>query len=262
MTVKTHRILIESMSEIKITDKRITLNPGDLWVLQTSVKGYQNNKSNELATEVIAGRNFAIINKSKHHSYLIDDARIQVRLLEDGYICWFELKDIVGQIKKCNGWKPKAIRRKTILKKLPKILKWIEQTSQSPNHYLWGGTIGPNFDCSGLIQTAFYLEDIWLPRDAYQQERFCRGVDFNKETLEGIIPGDLIFFGDKKKCSHVAIYKGEGTYWHSSGKTNGRDGIGLDSLKPINNNDISSYYLSILRGAGRVESCHDGSFIA
>ena len=63
--------------------------------------------------------------------------------------------------------------------------------------------------------------------------------------------GDILFFGDQSKCNHVAIYFEDGFYWHSSGKDNGRDGIGKDNLFN-NNNLISSHYNSQLISVGRV----------
>ncbi|AAQ00719.1 MULTISPECIES: C40 family peptidase [Prochlorococcus] len=250
------------MAVLKIACQKETLIPGSLWLLNNNINGYKNIASNELATEVIAGRKFEIIYDTQSTSPPSEKERVKVRLLEDGYICWLEIRDIFDQIETTAPWEPILLEKHEIANRLPKILIWIEKTSKSPNQYLWGGTAGPNFDCSGLVQTAFSSEDIWLPRDAYQQEKFCKPVDFNKNTLKEIIPGDLLFFGDSKKCTHVAIYKGKGNYWHSSGTKNGRNGIGIDTLNPIHKNSISSYYSSILRGAGRVESCHDGSSIA
>jgi len=250
------------MTELQITSLRDTLIPESLWMLKTNVKGYQNSENAELATEVVSGRHFKILKNSQLTNLLSLSERIQVVLLEDGYRCWFEVKDILNQIESNQKWEPEFMTRDQIKSKLPRVLDWIEKASKLPNHYLWGGTAGPNFDCSGLIQTAFSSEGIWLPRDAYQQEIFCKRILFNKNTLEKLMPGDLLFFGNKRRCSHVALYKGDGDYWHSSGIKNGRNGISLDSLKPINKNYISSYYFSILRGAGRVESCHDGSLIA
>ena len=46
--------------------------------------------------------------------------------------------------------------------KVNSILKWIKDQSELNNEYLWGGTLGPNFDCSGLIQTAFLKHQILL----------------------------------------------------------------------------------------------------
>ncbi len=235
---------------------------GSKWLLNNNVKGYKNMETNELATEILSGRKFGIIfhpNTIKTNKL---PTKVKVKLLEDGYICWLELKEIQKQVKELNHWKPLLLSKQEISKQIPNILDWIEQTSKKPNCYLWGGTIGPNFDCSGLIQRAFSLRSIWIPRDSYQQEKFCRKIKFNRSTLQGIIPGDLLFFGNNQKCSHVGIYIGKGNYWHSSGIENGRNGIGIDTLEMINKDSISSYYQSILRGAGRIESCHDGAEIA
>ena len=250
------------MSDLKITDLKNTLIPGSTWSTTNKLKGYEKNEGNELATELIIGRKFEIIENPILDSLDLNQSRLRVQLLEDGYQCWLQIQHIFNQIESSKGWKPKKFTRSQIYEKLPKIINWIEKSSKLSNHYVWGGTAGPNFDCSGLVQRAFSIESIWLPRDAYQQEKFCTPINFNQNDLKELIPGDLLFFGTSKKCSHVAVYRGNAEYWHSSGIENGRDGIGIDTLKPTNNNDISSYYLSILRGAGRVEYCHDGSFIA
>ncbi len=234
--------------------------PGSKWLLNNNINGYKNFEGNELATQGSSGRKFAITNNSHLSSYSsVSMKRVRVRLLEDNYTCWFNINDIANKVTEINYWKPSLLSKNEIKQKIPKILTWIEKAANQPNHYLWGGTIGPNFDCSGLIQAAFSREGIWLPRDAYQQERFCKKLNFNPSTLKEIIPGDLIFFGISERCSHVGIYIGKGDYWHSSGKENGRDGIGRDNLRIISQDAISSHYLSILRGAGRVENCHNGA---
>ena len=258
MNVKTHHIFLKPMPLLKIACNKESLSPESLWLLKNNINGYKDIESNELSTQAISGRNFKILPDPNLGSSNKKQKRIKVLLLEDGYICWFNLEDLVDQIQKIDYWNPKFLTKNQINSKLSKVLIWIEKASKSPNHYLWGGTTGPNFDCSGLIQTAFSSESIWIPRDAYQQEQFCKRIEFNINTLDQLIPGDLLFFGYKKKCTHVGIYKDNGEYWHSSGKKDGRDGIGIDSLSSINKNAISSHYLSILRGAGRVESCHNG----
>ena len=247
------------MSVQKKNSMENILLPGTRWLLNNNINGYKNIKSNELATEIFSGRKFEITFASYKINSYESQKRVRVKLLEDGYICWIELEEIQKIVQPATKWEPLLLSKEEIKKQIPLILDWIENTSKKTNYYLWGGTLGPNFDCSGLIQTAFSVRGIWIPRDSYQQEKFCRRIEFNKKTLEGVIPGDLLFFGNDKKCTHVAIYIGEGFYWHSSGKETGRDGIGKDTLKIISKNSISSYYQSILRGAGRIENCHDGT---
>ena len=138
------------------------------------------------------------------------------------------------------------------------MLNWLREVKSRENKYLWGGTIGPDFDCSGLVQAAYASQDIWLPRDAYQQENFCEKIQISLEDYQILRPGDLLFFGTSQKCTHVGVYMGAGTYCHSSGIMNGRNGIGFDGIELGNNDTIAAHYLSQLRGAGRVVQCHDG----
>ena len=135
--------------------------------------------------------------------------------------------------------------------KINSILKWIEGQAELTNEYLWGGTLGPNFDCSGLIQTAFLKHHIYIPRDSYQIKGFCKHLFYFNESYEALRPGDLLFFGNEEKCDHIGIYKGDGLYYHSSGRDFGRNGIGLDTLKK-SNDKISFHYKSKLISAGRV----------
>ena len=136
-------------------------------------------------------------------------------------------------------------------------MSWTKAAKKNNNEYLWGGTIGPNFDCSGLVQSAFASSGIWIPRDAYQQEKFCKNVGLNIETLgEKLIPGDLLFFGSSEKCTHVGLHIENGFYIHSSGVTDGHNGIEIDGLFHPNLGKIASFYRSKFRSAGRVMSCY------
>ncbi len=247
------------MSSIKIAWDETTLTSGSFWLLNKNINGYENIESDQLATEVISGRKFEIMTQTKPGSYSSTKGKLKVRLLEDGYICYFKLQDLIGHIENTQSWEPILFTKTKIRGKLPNVLRWVEKASKVPNCYLWGGTKGPNFDCSGLIQAAFSSEKIWLPRDTYQQEQFCTKIEFNPKTLTGICLGDLLFFGEKERCTHVGLYKGAGSYWHSSGTDDGRNGIGIDYLNS-NHNEISSNYFSKLRGAGRVEHCYNGQF--
>ncbi len=233
---------------------------GSFWQLQDGANGYEGLVGNELVTQVAAGRCFELIDHLSINGLKAkNSSRIEVRLLEDGYRCWFDFNEIVGNALSCAPSKPNLLSDIQIQQRLPLILRWLEDAAAKPNKYLWGGTLGPDFDCSGLVQTAFASEKIWLPRDAYQQEQFCEKIEVTPENFLGLIPGDLLFFGTSQVCNHVAIYRGGGNYWHSSGLTYGRNGIGCDGLHVMDKNPVACHYRAQLRGAGRVVRCHDGT---
>ena len=231
---------------------------GSCWELKVGVNGYEGLHGNSLVTQASAGRHFEVLDISGLKNLSSSEtSRIMVRFLEDGYQCWISIYSILGKAVLKDYWKPNFLSCNQIKDRIPNVLQWLKKVSLVPNQYLWGGTIGPNFDCSGLVQTAFASQGIWLPRDAYQQEKFCVKLDFSLNNLQLLCPGDLIFFGTQKKCDHVAIYLGEGCYCHSSGPSNGSNGIGVNAFNQVDS--ISYYYQSRVRNAGRVEHCHDGS---
>ncbi|WP_320663765.1 C40 family peptidase [Prochlorococcus sp. MIT 1223] len=228
------------------------------WKLNVAVNGYENSFDNSLVTQVAKGRNFQIIQLPKMNIDLkLNSQRMKVRLLEDGYLCWLTVSEVLGNAYCISTWKPNFLNSRQISECIPKVLEWVRESSQVPNKYLWGGAIGPDFDCSGLVQAAFSSEGIWLPRDAYQQEQFCLKVEYSLGSDELLLPGDLVFFGTKARCNHVGIHINRGNYWHSSGILNGLDGIAMSSL--YENDSVSSYYRSIFRSIGRVYRCHDGT---
>lgn len=90
--------------------------------------------------------------------------------------------------------------------------------------YFWGGRSPKGFDCSGFVQTTFWLNGLQLPRDAYQQAEVGVRVDDDFHNWQ---VGDLIFFTERsERITHVAISLGEGDFIHSSGY------VKLNSLNP------------------------------
>ncbi|MGF1460509.1 MAG: C40 family peptidase [Leptolyngbyaceae cyanobacterium] len=194
-----------------------------------------------LVTQAAAGRQLRLVSPAT-----ADATAIAVCLCEDDYPGWLPVTDLSALQVAEAAYQPSTPDAATIVAKLPEIIAFAQAAMAQPNEYLWGGTVGPNFDCSGLVQTAFAASGIRLPRDSYQQEAFATAI-----ALDDLVPGDLLFFGQGARPNHVALYLGDGKYIHSSGRDQGRNGIGIDSITELSD-PISRTYHAQLRGAGRV----------
>lgn len=103
--------------------------------------------------------------------------------------------------------------------------------------YVWGGAAPTGFDCSGLVHYAYANAGISLPRTAADQ--LVATVPLALEKAEA---GDLLFFRDRGRTSHVAIYLGEGRFVHAP--TGGKQ-VSLDSF-------ANTYWRARFTRAGRV----------
>ena len=209
----------------------------------THLNLYDSPECTRLATQARSDCHLCIlsdeVNVSARHA-------VKVRLCEDDYPGWLKVEDIQQLRIAARPYRAQKMSRAEVRARLPEVILFAHDAMAQPNRYLWGGTIAPDYDCSGLVQAAFNSVGIWVPRDAYQQEAFVHPVD-----IHGLEPGDLIFFGSEKRATHVGLYIGEGNYIHSSGKDHGRDGIGIDQL-PLPRGKISERLFQKLLGAGRV----------
>lgn len=227
---------------------------GSIWILSGPLDLHSHWRGDGLATQASAGRRLQLLEAPRPGC-----SRLRARLLEDGYPGWVELGDLLGRASAGAAPKPRLLDAQAIAAAMPAVLAFAEAARGQPNRYLWGGSLGPDYDCSGFVQAAFASAGVWLPRDAYQQERFCQPVAVAPGCYGLLRPGDLIFFGPPRRCTHVGLHLGKGRYLHSSGRQHGRDGLGIDGLDAHLSDPVSAHYRAELRGAGRVVRCHDGT---
>jgi cell wall-associated NlpC family hydrolase len=83
-------------------------------------------------------------------------------------------------------------------------LQWALAQIGTP--YIWGGeTPGVGFDCSGLVQAAYGVAGVRLPRVAQDQYDSTPKVPADSP----LAPGDLVFFGGgPSSIDHVGLYVG------------------------------------------------------
>ncbi len=214
--------------------------PANEYQCRVNLNLYDSPSCTCLATQAAVGRHLQIPSRT-----LVDNA-VEVRLCEDGYSGWLPMQDVAGLEPAETPYQPLNLLLTQIQERLPAVIAFTKAAMQQPNYYLWGGTVAPNYDCSGLMQAAFAASGIWLPRDSYQQEAFTQSIE------NQLLPGDLVFFAKAEKVNHVGLYLGDGYYIHSSGKTTGRNGIAIDRLSEQGDEIAKSYYRQF-KGAGRVQ---------
>ena len=114
--------------------------------------------------------------------------------------------------------------------------------------YLWGGSSSKAVDCSGFVQSVYFMNGIILSRDASLQARHGLEVDISNGYNQ-LKRGDLLFFGSRENSvphvTHVAIYQGDNEYINSAGK------VMINSLDP-NDINYSGYRANSLLMAKRI----------
>jgi cell wall-associated NlpC family hydrolase len=93
---------------------------------------------------------------------------------------------------------------KDIARRRADIVKTAEFFLGTP--YLWGGRLYSGVDCSGLVNLAYRVNGVDLPRDAKDQRRMAKAI-----TAAELEPADLVFVSKKddfEKIVHVMLYAG------------------------------------------------------
>jgi cell wall-associated NlpC family hydrolase len=93
------------------------------------------------------------------------------------------------------------------------------------------------FDCSGLVYYAYGQAGYQVPRTSQALFRAARKI-----AVGDADPGDLMFFQDQTKLSHVGIYLGDGFFVHAP--ASGQN-VAVGSLE-------SPYYQEHLVAVGRL----------
>ena len=107
-----------------------------------------------------------------------------------------------------------------------------------PYHF-GGASPEQGFDCSGLVFYTHQRVGLAVPRTS--QSQYHRALKISRTQAR---PGDLVFFSDQKKLSHVGIYLGGGSFIHAP--TTGRR---------VSEGHLSQpYYQQHLVGFGRLHS--------
>jgi MEMO1 family protein len=125
--------------------------------------------------------------------------------------------------------------------------------------YLWGGASTKAVDCSGFVQSVFFRNGLFLPRDASLQALHGRPVDIS-DGFSRLRKGDLLFFGSRENgnshITHAAIYLGDREYINSAGR------VLINSLDSAKSNFNRSRMKSLLEAKRIIGTLNDEEIVS
>jgi hypothetical protein len=178
----------------------------------------------QLVTEILYGQRFQIIETKETWK--------RIKILSDGYEGWIEFNhnfladaEIAHIAQRRSNFKIEGLYIEIYagaelssleLKLLSEPNSRINITNLAKTFlnvpYLWGGKTTRGIDCSGFIQVLFSTQQIFLPRDAYQQAEI--GDDVYYQDKE---EGDLAFFNNAEgRITHVGLILKNNQIIHAS----------------------------------------------
>ncbi len=114
---------------------------------------YDSPECTRLATQAARGRHLR--RTTFNHPDSAQYPAMKVHLCEDGYPGWVAIADL-GLLQSATlPYQATPLSTDEISQLLPQAIAFTHKAMQQTNYYLWGGTVAPNYDCSGLIQSAF-----------------------------------------------------------------------------------------------------------
>ena len=112
---------------------------------------YKSDACEGLVTQMAAGRQLQVTAIPSEAGL----AAIQVCLCEDDYPGWLAITDLAQLVVAATPYQAPSVGTEDIQQRIPQVIAFTEAAMATPNEYLWGGTVAPNYDCSGLMQAAF-----------------------------------------------------------------------------------------------------------
>jgi cell wall-associated NlpC family hydrolase len=241
---KNFRIMSESLHHKNLTYRRMVC------IVPALPMRKEASERSEMVSQVLYGEEITIIEKTEKW--------LKINTLFDNYEGWVDAKGI-GEYTTPNNYNKLIVSTlfenhtdfdKTLV--LPAgselwtendNLNRLEPTAENILEtammflgipYLWGGRSSFGIDCSGFVQTVFKINNIQVPRDAYQQVSHGHPVEF----FDMIKPADLVFFGEVTgNITHVGIALENNKIIHASGMVR----VDMINHQGIYNQEIKKY---------------------